>query len=567
MKKSSYNFILIIILLVVSAAIASPVMPDFSVFGKNIGKTLRDLKINLGLDLKGGAHLVYKADVSEVKQDNIMESLSGARDIIERRVNAYGISEPQIVTNKSGDQYRLIVDLAGVKDVGEAIEMIGKTPTLDFREEKTQEDYALTEEEKQQFKLLNQQIEKNAQKTLGLIKDGQNFEETAKEVSQDPTTKDQGGDLGFVKKGQLEKMFGSKELEDIVFSEEFEVGSVWPELVKSKIGLHILKKIEKKDQGDQEQVKLSHIFFKTFSEERKEDFGMPYKKTKLTGKYLESAQAGTRDMSNEPVVILKFDSQGTKLFREITERNLGKKVPIFLDEMMISNPTVQTVIPDGTAELTGFQNLKEAQEMAKNLNAGALPIPIELVSQENVGASLGQESLNKSLEAGGLGLILVCAFMLVFYLIFGAVAIFALGIYALMMVSVFKILGITLTLSGIAGFILSLGLAVDANILIFERIKEEIRQGKPLKEALENGFKKAWSSIRDGNVSTIITCIVLIFFGTGVVKGFATTLLIGVLLSMFTAVMITRNVLEFLETKLGRKMIWGINRKKKKKRS
>ncbi|MBD3238158.1 MAG: protein translocase subunit SecD, partial [Candidatus Moranbacteria bacterium] len=223
------------------------------------------------------------------------------------------------------------------------------------------------------------------------------------------------------------------------------------------------------------------------------------------------------------------------------------------------------VITDGTAEITGLESVQKARELARNLNAGALPIPIQVISQENVGASLGQESLNKSLTAGTFGLILVAVFMFVLYLTFGLIAVFSLALYAVLLISVYKILGITLTLSGIAGLILSLGMAVDANILIFERVKEEIRQGRPLREALDNGFKKAWSSIRDGNLSTIITCVILILFGSGLVKGFAIALLLGILLSLFTAVIVTRNLLEFTSKILKTKMFFGLVKQGSKK--
>ncbi len=250
------------------------------------------------------------------------------------------------------------------------------------------------------------------------------------------------------------------------------------------------------------------------------------------------------------------------MFKEITERNVGKRLAIFLDGEPITVPVVQTIIADGRAVITGSGDISEAKELAKRLNAGALPVPIELISQEKVGASLGATSLKKSLTAGLLGMGLVSGFMLTLYLICGLVAVISLSFYTVAIVAVFKILGITLTLSGIAGFILSVGMAVDANILIFERIKEELREGRPVKMAISNGFKRAWPSIRDGNISTLITCVVLTSLGTGMVKGFAITLGIGITLSMFTAVFVTRNILEFLEISLKDKLVIGFKRKK-----
>ncbi|MBU2025730.1 MAG: protein translocase subunit SecD [Patescibacteria group bacterium] len=561
MKKIYFNLAFIILLLIACLAIASPVMPDFTVFGKNIGQTLRDTKIKLGLDLKGGAHLVYEADMSQIPEENQKDSLSGARDVIERRVNAYGISEPQIVTNKTGDQYRIIVDLAGIDDISAAIKMIGQTPILDFREEKTQEDLALSPDEQKKVQEQNQKIKEQAQNILQKALQAEDFSFLAKEFSQDPGSKEKGGDLDFVKKGDL-----IPEFKQVIFNQDFPKDTVWPELVKSSIGFHIIKKTDQRGEGDDQEIRASHILFFTQDENAQPVTNQDqlFKITALTGKNLDNAQVIFDQNTQEPQVALQFDTEGTRLFREITQRNVGKRVAIYLDGQPVTIPTVQSVIPDGRAVITGSQNVQEANELAKRLNAGALPVPIELVSQEKVGASLGGVSLQKSLKAGLLGLCVVSGFMLVFYLSFGLVAVFALISYSVIMVAIFKILGITLTLSGIAGFILSLGMAVDANILIFERVKEELKQGQNSSQALQNGFKRAWNSIRDGNVSTLITCFILAGLGTGMVKGFAITLGIGVALSMFSAVFITRNILQVLDRFLSKFLIIGFNKKLRK---
>ena len=593
MKKLHLNLIIIFLLVLLAGAVASPMMPDFSIFGKDVGKTLRDMKIKLGLDLQGGAHLVYKADLSQIPEDNREESLAGARDVIERRVNAYGIAEPQIRTNQDGDEFRIIVDLAGVEEISSAIKMIGETPILDFREPLTEEDLKLTPEEQNAAKAKNALQKKLAEEVLARALAGENFEELAKEYSQDPGSAATGGDLDFFAAGE---MVG--EFDDAAFNKDFQKGTVWPQLVKTDFGYHILKKIDEREvteaeleaqrgedaaeleallgevKGEEgaaenpeeeiteaenaetaandeekiEQVRVSHILLKTENEEQRTlGYGeMPFKLTDLTGKNLESAQVVFDQNTQQPEVSLQFDSEGARLFKELTERNLHKQIAIFLDNEPVTVPTVQSVISDGRAVITGSSNIQEARELAKRLNAGALPVPVELLSQEKVGASLGRVSLEQSLKAGLVGVAVVAGFMLVFYLGFGLVADISLLIYAVFMVAIFKILGITLTLSGIAGFILSVGMAVDANILIFARIREELRQKQALPQAVQNGFKRAWSSIRDGNVSTLITCFILAGIGTGMIKGFAITLGIGVALSMFTAVFITRNFLEFL---------------------
>jgi protein-export membrane protein SecD len=557
MKKKIYlNIFLIILLILLAGGIAYPKMPDFTLLGKNIGQTLRSLEIKLGLDLQGGAHLTYQANMSEISPEDRAESLSGIRDVIERRINAYGVSEPQILTNKSGENYRIIVDMAGVSNIEAAISMIGETPILDFREEIGEEDLKLSSEEQEEAKRINQDNLNLAEDTLEKALAGEDFAQLAREYSTDPSSnEEEAGDLGFFKKGVM-----IPEFEAVAFSEDFKEGSVWPELVKTPFGYHILKKTGERETEGEREVKVSHILFETIDEEKRK-VDQPFKLTLLTGKNLERAEVIFDQNTQEPQVSLKFDDEGKKMFREITERNVGKKLAIFLDGEPITIPVVQTIIADGRAVITGSQDINEAKELTKRLNAGALPVPIELVSQEKVGASLGIASLKKSLTAGLLGLGLVSGFMLVFYLMYGLVAVFSLSFYALIMIATFKILGITLTLSGIAGFILSLGMAVDANILIFERIKEELREKRPIKLAINNGFQKAWSSIRDGNLSTLITCVVLASLGTGMVKGFAITLGIGVSLSMFTAVFVTRNILEMLALLIKEKLLISFRKK------
>lgn len=318
-----------------------------------------------------------------------------------------------------------------------------------------------------------------------------------------------------------------------------------------------------------------------------------FESTGLSGKQLERAtadiQQGSASLGGQVVVRLQFDEEGTKLFADLTTANQGKQIAIFLDGEVLSAPTVQNAITDGQAVISGNFTADTAKDLATRLNSGALPVPIELVSQQNVGASLGQESIDKSIIAGLIGLLLIIIFMLANYRFPGLLAIFALAIYILMSIAIFKIgisitavilvgvfflLGITvsrwfgflalisyialiflngvspvtITLAGIAGFILSIGMAVDANILIFERLKEEIRAGKDINKAIDDGFARAWLSIRDSNVSSLITTLILYMFGTPSIKGFAVTLAIGIIISMFTAITITRTLLKLFVT-------------------
>ncbi len=337
-----------------------------------------------------------------------------------------------------------------------------------------------------------------------------------------------------------------------------------------------------------------------------------WKPTGLSGKQLKRATADIQQTGGvrggEVTVRLDFDDEGTKLFSDITSANVGKPIAIFLDNQILSAPTVQQPITNGQAFITGKFTAKEAKDLATRLNSGALPVPIKLVSQQNVGATLGQESVNKSIIAGLIGMLLIALFMIANYRLPGLLAVGALIVYILLSVAIFKVgisitavllvgvffllgltvsawfgglallsyvalmfLGglhpVTLTLAGIAGFILSIGMAVDANILIFERLKEEMRAGKDINKAIEDGFQRAWLSIRDSNISSLITTLILYLFGTPSIKGFAVTLAIGILISMFTAITVTRTLLKLFMTNraLGHPWLFGVSMRKQAK--
>lgn len=266
--------------------------------------------------------------------------------------------------------------------------------------------------------------------------------------------------------------------------------------------------------------------------------------TQLTGGYLKRATVQFTNGTNEPVVSLDFNDEGKKLFAEITKNNVGNVVGIFLDGGLLSAPVVREEIRDGSAQISGNFNVKSARELVQNLNYGALPVPIELISTETVGPSLGKAVLDAGVKAGIISFIVVSIFLIVWYRLPGIVAVVALAMYVIFNLALFKFIPVTLTAAGIAGFILSIGMAVDANILIFERTKEELRKGKSIKEAVHEGFARAWLSIRDSNSSSIITGLILYYFAsTSVIKGFALVFVLGVLVSMFTAITATRAML------------------------
>ncbi len=269
-------------------------------------------------------------------------------------------------------------------------------------------------------------------------------------------------------------------------------------------------------------------------------------KTDLTGKDLQESSVAFNQSTGGPEVSLVFTPEGAQKFAEITKRNVGKRVAIVLDNQVIEAPTVNQIITGGNAVITGGFTTDSAKALSIQLNAGALPVPLSILEEHAIGPTLGASSLTKGLFAGALGLIIIILFMSFLYGRLGILASFALILYTLFVLAIFKLIPITLTLAGIAGFILSIGMAVDANILIFERTKEELRRGRKKAVAIELGFSRAWTSIRDSNASTIITSLILYKFGTGIVRGFALTLAIGVLVSMFSAIIVTRTFLRLI---------------------
>lgn len=478
----------------------------------------------------------YQADVSKIEADKVSESLSGAQDVIERRVNAFGVGEPLVQVARRGDDYRIIVELPGIKDIEQAKQKIKETPLLEFKQQGEP-----SAEIRQMFDNFNAEARTKAEEALKKALAGEDFAALAKESSQDQGSKDNGGNLDFAKRGTY-----VPEFDEVLFDKNLRPGQIYGQLVETQFGWHIIKFEESRGEGEEKEVRASHILFAKQSPEQYDEFR--FTDTGLTGRNLKNAAVVFANQGlSEPQISLKFDEEGTKMFADLTRNNIGKPLAIFLDGQLLSSPTVQTEITNGEAVITGNFTIAEAKELAKNLNQGALPVPLTLVSQSSIEASLGEASLRQSLKAGAIGLGTVILFMIIYYRFLGLVASFALLIYAALMVSIFKIFpGITLTLSGIAGFILSIGMAVDANILIFERTKEELRRGRSSRMALEEGFLRAWTSIRDGNASSLITAAILYGMGTGFVKGFAATLFLGVMVSMFTAVAVSRTILRFI---------------------
>ncbi len=488
----------------------------------------RNFPIRLGLDIQGGSSLVYQADMSKIPSADRDSALQGVRDVIERRVNAFGVSEPVVQTNHGGGEYRVLVELAGIKDINQAIKQIGETPLLEFRIAAG---------------LPDAEAKQKAEDLLKQIQQGADFGEIAKANSDDPGSAVKGGDLGFADPSSYVTEFGDalKKLKD---------GEITSAPVKSQFGYHIIKRIATKtvDQDGKpvEQIEAAHILVATSDSAQQTGNFVP---TKLSGQQLKRADVVFDPTAGTPQVQLTFNSEGAKLFEQLTTDHVGEVLGIYLDGQPISLPRVNGPITGGTAIITGDFSLQEAKDLARRLNAGALPVPITLVSQQNIGASLGQAAVERSFAAGLIGLALVAVFMILYYRLPGVVAVLALGVYTLLVLAIFKVWPVTLTLAGIAGFILSIGMAVDANILVFERTKEELRAGRPLLSAIDEGFRRAWPSIRDSNISSLITSAILIWFGSSLIKGFAVTLSIGILLSMFSALTVTRTFMLLIARK------------------
>lgn len=441
MKRRKRGLILVIVVALIATAIA---IPREDIWLSKLG-VKEPLKVRLGLDLQGGAQLVYQADLGKVASGDRTKAMDSLVKVIGQRANPGGTSEVNIQT--SGND-RVIIELPGVKNINEAIATIGKTANLQFSEVKATD-------------------------------------------------------------------------------------------------------------GTSQIVPIS---------------------TGISGKDVQRATVDFDSQTGQPIVSLQLKSgQPTQKFGEVTTRinQSGSRLLVTLDQDVVFGPaTVSNPITDGKAVLQGNFTAADAKKTAQLINAGALPVPVSLVEQRTVGATLGQESVTKSLLAGGIGLLVVALFMVMYYRLAGVVAVVALSIYTVLTLALYKLSiwspsPVVLTLAGIAGFILSIGMAVDANILIFERTKEEYRGGKEFVSAVESGFDRAWSSIRDSNVSTLITCFILFVFSGSVpiIKGFAVTLALGVAISMFTAITVSRTLLRaIMRTKFGTNpKLYGFTRQEAKK--
>lgn len=688
-------------------------------------KAVQNQKIPLGLDLQGGSQLDYKIDLRKVPVADQAAIVNGVQEVIEKRVNGLGVSEPNIYLSKFGNEQHIIVELAAIKDLEEAKNTVGKTIQLEFKEKKDAPDPAEKEKQTQyakevlgkvtaanaNFEIIGQEEEKlnpgkavytkstdfsfvsdlpatvkdavakmnpneiskdlvmvndeyvydssgQLQKSNGayivkLVEKGQavknkkevnvehilisykdaadkngiqgvtrteeeakkladelkskiktqaDFEKIAKEQSDDAGSKVNGGKLD---KPVNESASYVQEFKDAAL--KLNAAGEMSEPTKSAFGYHVIRAIDVKSDVKEDQVKLEKIFISLMPD--------PWKETGLTGEQFVRADVQVNPIG-EPYVSINFNEKGAKLFEDITARNVQKPIAIFVGGTLISAPNVSEKISGGTAQISGSFTFDQAKTLARDLNTGAIPAPITLVGQHTIGSTLGADALQKSMKAGIIGLLLLAIAMILYYRLPGLIAVVALSIYTILLlfliksalpiaaallislivfgILTYKILNnkdpgwekllsfllavivlifltsllqspITLTLAGVAGVILSIGMAVDANILIFERVKEELGDGHTLSASIENGFDRAWSSIRDSNFSSLITCVVLFYFGSSMIRGFALNLAAGILISMFSAITLTRTFLRAAaKTKFGQNLsLYGVRNRNK----
>ncbi|MGC8879860.1 MAG: protein translocase subunit SecD [Anaerolineae bacterium] len=484
MRQRDINLLVFIILL--SAVVVWIALPDNPGIHLNLGSLRidRDLRLLLGLDLQGGLQVLLEADVPADQEANFdARTMEAARVIVENRVNGLGVTEPLVQLQGAR---RIIVELPGIENPDQAIATLRETGLLEFVE--------AGRTPLREGQLIRTSLDVNPNQVFTTTQTVTPSVTTAPEVITATPTVTSSQPITAA-----ESITGT---EAISLTEYAYGGRVFPTL--------------------------------------------------MTGRHLKDANVSTDNMG-QVVIAFELTEEGSQIFRDYTLKHVGDIVAIVLDKRVLSAPVIKEAITSGKGIISSGQQggfpLEEARKLAIQMKYGALPVPLKVIENRTVGPTLGQDSVQRSLRAGIIGLIVVLLFMVTYYRVPGALADVALVIYALINVALYKLMPVTMTLPAITGFILSTGMAVDANILVFERMKEELRAGKPLRTAMEAGFSRAWTSIRDSNLSTLLTCVILYWFGSNygasTVKGFAITLALGVLVNLFTAIIVTRTFLRF----------------------
>ncbi len=491
---------------------------------------LHKRSLNLGLDLQGGIHLVMEVDLSKLPEEEAVDAVARTREVIRNRIDQFGVAEPTIQQQGAN---RIIVELPGVQDVERAKGLIGKTARLEF-------------------KLLPPSDER--QRLLSRINAALSKGEAADSTAKDPTKieEEEGSLFEEAEEGSL-----FEETEEIEEVAPF-ASMLIPVRGGADIGIPIrdLPRVKHLLRDPRAQALINEEVEFLFSSKAEGPVGnkyyilyLVYKEWQMTGDMLQDARVSMgQDIQSmgQPIVNFETTDEGVELFRRITGRHVGERLAIILDGAVYSAPTIQNRIPNGSGIITGSGTQEEAQDLAIVLRAGALPTNVEIIEDRTVGPSLGRDSIEQGKTAALISMVLVALFMILYYRLAGVLADVALGLNILFVMAVLSGFHATLTLPGIAGIILTIGMAVDANVLIFERIREELRKGKTVRAAIDSGYSNALSAIVDANVTTFLVGVVLYEFGTGPIRGFALTLCIGILSSLFTAFFVTRTIFDLI---------------------
>jgi SecD/SecF fusion protein len=478
----------------------------------------------------------------------VKDAVSSAREVLRNRVDAYGVSEP--IIQKMGED-RLIVALAGIKDIERVRELIGKTAKLEFRLLKDAEIYLTVADKINKFiqskispidTLIDRETDKGKADTSGAA----DLEELFGRA-QEPTSEGK-EDTAAGKSVSLDS--SSIFEEEMFFLDPYNKRTLLVPVEKKEkfekvIALPEIQKIIQEQAGNAEFLWGSDVVHNSYYQ-----VYLVFDTPELTGETIEESDpmpASQLDAQNigKFMVLLNLNDEGARIFARVTGANLHKHLAIVLDNKVYLAPEIQSRIPNGRSQITGLNSMEEAKDLSIVLKAGQLKAPLKTLEERTVGPSLGKDSIDKGSASAIYGLIIVAIFMLIYYKLTGGLADLALMLNVIFIMAVMASLNATLTLPGIAGIILTIGMAVDANVLIFERIREELRRGKTIRASIDQGYSNALSAILDANITTAIAGIVLFTFGTGPIKGFATTLLIGICSSLFTAIFVTRVIFDY----------------------
>ncbi|MCD4797174.1 MAG: protein translocase subunit SecD [Candidatus Cloacimonetes bacterium] len=533
MKNKKIRGLIIVVVLLVTAYFFAPlVIPNLPSFWTS-------KRLKLGLDLQGGSQIQLEVDYSQLKlsEKEKEDAVKTALEIIRNRIDQFGVAEPTL--QRVGNTNRIIIQLPGLKDPGRAKELIGKTAMLEFKL------VASTEQFKETYESLDKYLEENLEKY--------DFLEEFADIEED------------------EEVVDILETEE-VDEEEFEMEMrIFTDLTTSEEGYPMV--IDYKYIATLKRLLKDEDFLKNVPEglqiaiekENKNDLYGPrrifilHKRAELTGKYLENAQTkigqGYAPKDQGPYIALKFNKTGARKFKTITGQNIDKKLAILLDNVVYMDPVIQSRIPNGEARITGQFTIEETHDMVIVLNAGSLPAPVNIIEERTVGPTLGSDSIKAGILAAIIGMIVVVLFMIIYYGLSGFVADIAVLVNIGFIIAVMTMLEGTLTMPGIAGMILTIGMAVDANVIIFERIRENLKLGKTVRTAVDGGFSRALVTILDANITTLITALVLYQFGTGPIRGFAVTLSIGIVGSMFASIILAKAIFDGFITNTAREKL------------